>query len=265
MYSPVKLFFKFIKYKWDASNARGHGVHSPFVYDFIRKVLMDQRHFYAYEKIESCRNEMLRDKRLLHVEDFGAGSRLKKTNQRMVSEIAHSSLKPKKYSQLIFRIVNYYAAKNILELGTSLGITTSYLASANEQTFVYTMEGSNEIAGVAKANFEKMQLKNITTIVGNFDDTLPQFLASENTLDFVFVDGNHRKEPTLRYFNSLLPKIHEHSILIFDDIHWSEEMEAAWKEIQKHPQVMVTIDLFFIGLVFFRKENKAKQDFSINF
>ena len=265
MYSPFKLATKYLKYKWHASNAKGHGVHSPFVYDLIRKVLMDQRIFYSFEAIESCRREMLKDKRVLHIEDFGAGSRLKKTNQRSISEIAKSSLKPKKYSQLIFRIVHYYSPKNILELGTSLGITTSYLAAANEKAQVYTMEGASEIAAIAQSNFKNVGLHNISTIIGNFDETLPAFLETINSLDFVFVDGNHRQEPTLRYFKQLLLNVHENSILIFDDIHWSEEMEAAWKEIQEHPQVMVTVDLFFIGLVFFRKESKVKQHFSINF
>lgn len=265
MYSPLKLISKFIQYKLHASNAKGHGVHSPFVYDFIRKVLMDKRRFYAYETIEACRKELLKDKRVLHVEDFGAGSRLRKTNQRTISEIAHSSLKPKKFSQLIFRIVHYYAPQNILELGTSLGITSAYLAAANEKAFVNTMEGSSAVAEIAQSNFEKLQLKNIAITVGNFDNTLPAFLAKENQLDFVFVDGNHRYEPTMRYFEQLLAKVHENSIIIFDDIHWSKEMEDAWKAIQQNPKVMVTIDLFFIGLVFFRKENKVKQHFSINF
>jgi predicted O-methyltransferase YrrM len=265
MYSAIKLFSKFLSYKWHASNAKGHGVHSPFVYDFIRKVLMDQRNFYSYDLIESCRKEMLQDNRVLNVEDFGAGSRLRKTNQRKVSEIAQSSLKPKKFGQLIFRIINYYAPENVLELGTSLGITTAYLASGNTKARVHTMEGSKEIARIARSNFEQLQLSQIEVMVGNFDDILPSFLAAQNSLDFVFIDGNHRQEPTLRYFQQLLPKTHENSILIFDDIHWSAEMEAAWKEIQAHPQVMVTIDLFFIGLVFFRKEQKVKQHFSINF
>ena len=265
MYSPLKLLSRFISYKIKASNAKGHGVHSPFVYDFIRKVLIDKRNFYAFVGIENCRKELLKDKRVLHIEDFGAGSRLQKTNQRKVSEIAHSSLKPKKYSQLLFRIVNYYQPENILELGTSLGITSSYLAFAKVDAKVVTMEGSKEIAAIANANFEKLQLKNISIITGNFDDQLPAFLLSQNKLDFIFIDGNHRFEPTIQYFEMLLSKIHEESILIFDDIHWSAEMEMAWEQIQNHPQVTVTIDLFFIGLVFFRKENKVKQHFQIDF
>jgi predicted O-methyltransferase YrrM len=265
MYSPFKLLTKFISYKLHASNAKGHGMHSPFVYDFIRNVLLDKRKFYAYEEIELCRKDLLKDKRVLHIEDFGAGSRLRKTNRRTVSEIAHSSLKPNKFSQLLFRIINYYHATHILELGTSLGITSSYLSAANKDAHVITMEGSGEIAALAKSNFEKLNLQNIQIITGNFDERLPEYLNTENRLDLVFIDGNHRLEPTIRYFEMLIPKTNEESILIFDDIHWSEEMEMAWKQIQEHPQVTVSIDLFFIGLVFFRKENKVKQHFQINF
>lgn len=265
MYSAFQLFKKYIRYRLQASNAKGHGVHSPFVYDFIRKVLIDKRKFYAYDAIEAGRENLLKDKRVLHIEDFGAGSRLKKTNQRTISEIAHSSLKPKKFSQLLFRIINHYAPENILELGTSLGITTAYLASAKENAIVHTMEGSTEVAAIAKSNFESLGLKNIRIITGNFDDTLPAFVEEQERLDLVFVDGNHRLEPTLCYFEKILTKTTENSIIIFDDIHWSEEMEAAWATIQQHCSVTVTIDLFFIGLVFFRKENKVKQHFSIKF
>jgi predicted O-methyltransferase YrrM len=153
----------------------------------------------------------------------------------------------------------------MLELGTSLGITSAYLASAKDDSKLVTMEGSKEIAAIAQSNFEKLNVKNVSIITGNFDDQLPAFLNRQDKLDFVFIDGNHRLEPTLRYFEMLLPKTREGSILIFDDIHWSEEMEMAWKQIQHHPQVTVTVDLFFIGLVFFRKENKVKQHFLINF
>ena len=265
MYSPLKLVSKYIRYKLHASNAKGHGVHSPFVYEFIRKVLLDKRRFYSYDAIESCRNKLLHDTRELQLEDFGAGSRIKKTNRRLVKEIASSSLKPKKFSQLLFRIVNYYRPANILELGTSLGVTSAYLASANTEANLVTMEGAIEVAAIAKDIFEQLGLKNIRIITGNFDETLPAFLNEQEGLDLIFIDGNHRYEPTLRYFEWLLPKTNESSIFIFDDIHWSEEMELAWKQVQDHPSVTVTIDLFFIGLVFFRKENKVKQHFQINF
>jgi predicted O-methyltransferase YrrM len=265
MYSPLQLAVKYIKYFVAASNSKGHGVHSPFVFDFIKHVKNDKRTFYAYETIERVRKSLKPNSAVLTIEDFGAGSTATKSNQRKVSDIARTALKPKKFSQLMFRMVDYYKANTIVELGTSLGITTAYLASGNLRGKVYTFEGATQVAAVAKQNFENLSLNNVTVIEGNFDDTLPAQLCKIDKIDFAFVDGNHRREPTLRYFNQLLEKATESSIFIFDDIHWSEEMEEAWSAIQQHPSVTLTIDLFFIGIVFFRKEQKVPQHFSIRF
>jgi predicted O-methyltransferase YrrM len=152
-----------------------------------------------------------------------------------------------------------------VELGTSLGITSAYIASANNTSKLYTLEGSKNTATIAQENFNKLQLKNINLVQGNFDDTLPRLLSQIEKVDLAFVDGNHRKEPTLNYFNQFLQRSTEGSIFIFDDIHWSAGMEEAWKQIREHPSVTLTIDLFFIGLVFFKKDFKAKQHFSIRF
>lgn len=265
MYSPFRLGIKYLKYYATASNGRGHGVHSPFVFEFITKVLNDDREFYAYKPIENLRKLLLADARTLNIRDFGAGSRVERTNTRMVKEIAQSSLKPSKYSQLLFRMVDFYAPETILELGTSLGITTAYLASARSCARVITMEGAETVATVAKNNLDKLNIRNVQVVEGNFDHTLAPVVEKVGQLDFGFIDGNHRYEPTVRYFQQLLPVLHEYSILVFDDIHWSKEMEQAWDEIRQHETVNLSIDLFFIGLVFFRKENKEKQHFSIRF
>jgi predicted O-methyltransferase YrrM len=265
MYSKWELVKKYMQYWWHASNGKGHGVHSPFVFSFITQVLNDKRFFYCYETIEIVREQLKGDNTLLTLEDFGAGSRIHSHTQRKVADIATSSLKPKKFSQLLFRMVNYFQPATILELGTSLGITTSYLASGNTNAQVITMEGAKAVAALAKQNFQSLRLKNIQVVTGNFDNTLPGTLAQLLGIDFAFIDGNHRLQPTLDYFNQLLPKVHEYSVLIFDDIHWSQEMEEAWNTIKAHEKVTLTIDLFFIGIVFFRKENKAKQNFTIRF
>jgi predicted O-methyltransferase YrrM len=265
VYSPFQLAKKYIRYYLTASNGKGHGVHSPFVFDFIENILNDKRQFYAYNKIENLRNLLKNESEVLEVEDFGAGSVVSKTKMRSVKEIAKSALKPVKFGQLFFRMVDYYQSKNILELGTSLGITSSYLALANTSATVTTMEGSKVIAQIAKQNFTSLGIKNIHQILGNFDDTLPTFLSKSKPLNFVFIDGNHRKLPTLNYFNQLLPHLHNDSIVIFDDVHWSEEMEEAWEIIKQDERVRLTIDLFFIGIVFFKAEFKVPQHFSIRF
>lgn len=266
MYSTFKLAAKYIHYRVAASNGKGHGVHAPFVFEFITKVLNDNGTYYCYTPIEKLRILLKKNSTLLELEDFGAGSRIHATYKRKVSEIAASSLKPSKYAQLLFRMVNFYQPKNILELGTSLGVTTAYLACANPAIPVTTLEGAKAVAEIAQTNLERFGLKNIRIVQGNFDITLKQLLQSnKSTIDFAFIDGNHREEPTINYFHELLPYINEYSILIFDDVHWSREMEKAWEYIKTHEAVTLTIDLFFLGIVFFRKEQLVKQHFYIKF
>lgn len=265
MYSKFQLALKYIRYYFTASNAKGHGTHSPFVYDFIVHVLNDRRNFYAYQKVESYRYLMMYNSTELEIEDFGAGSVSGNKKKRSIASIAKNAAKPSKLGQLLFRIANYYQPKTIIELGTSLGLSTAYLAMGNSAADVITCEGAAAVAAVAKENFSLMRLNNITVTEGDFDKTLQPLLQTKNGWDLAFIDGNHRKEPTLRYFEQLLLKKNEPAILIFDDIHWSKEMEDAWATIKDHPYTMLTIDLFFIGIVFFRKEFKAKQHFTIRF
>ena len=265
MYSSLKLAQKYLHYYLNASNGKGHGIHSPFVFDFIIHVLNDKRNFYAYSQIEHLRQELLNDNTIIYVEDFGAGSSITKTNQRKICDIAKHVAKNRKFAQLLFRIVNYYQPKNIIELGTSLGISSAYLASANVNSKLITIEGSPEVAAIAKKNLSELGFKNIKSITGNFDDMLTDVLKNIPSVDLVFIDGNHRKEPTIKYFDQLLEHASEQSIFIFDDIHWSTEMDEAWKHIKQSSQVTMSIDLFFFGLVFFRKDFKAKQDFVLRF
>lgn len=265
MYSPLQLAAKYLAYWIKASNGKGHGMHSPFVFEFITKVLNDKTVYPEYAKAEGLRDRLLKNKTVLNIEDFGAGSVTSKTERRTVASVAKNAAKPKKFGQLLFRIVKFYKPSVILELGTSLGISTSYLSLGKPDARVITMEGSTELAGVANQNFESLELKNIETIDGNFDDTLLPVVRGQSTVDFAFVDGNHRKVPTERYFLLLLLNINNDSILVFDDIHWSKEMEEAWEEIKDHGAVRCTIDLFFIGIVLFRQEFKEKQHFVIRF
>jgi predicted O-methyltransferase YrrM len=265
LYSPFQLAIKFAKYYLTASNGKGHGVHSPFVFDFIKKVLNDRKEYACYSAIESQRKNLLQNNTVIEVEDFGAGSSVIKTNKRVVKKIAALSLKPKKFAQLLFRIVQYYQPKTIVELGTSLGITSSYLAAGSNTCNVFTCEGSVHIAAIAKNTFSNLNNQNIQLVEGDFTKTLPPLLSQLQKIDLAFVDGNHKKEPTLYYFHQLLQHSTNNTILIFDDIHWSEEMEDAWNTIKNHSSVTLTIDLFFIGLVFINTDFKEKQHFTIRF
>ena len=265
MYNHFQLGFKYLSYYLTSSNGKGHGTHSPFIFHFITNVLNDKKKYSEYETVETLRKEMLQNETILNIRDFGAGSSISKTNQRTIASIAKNAAKPKKFGQLLFRMVKAYQPETILELGTSLGITTSYLSLAKPDGNLTTMEGAAAIADVAKKNFHKLKLQNISLAEGNFDLTLPAVVSGLSSVDFAFIDGNHRQQPTENYFHQLLAKINNDSILIFDDIHWSKEMEAAWDTIKNHPSVRCSVDLFFIGIVFFRPEFHEKQHFAIRF
>lgn len=258
MYNKLTLARKFINYYLTAANGKGHGIHSPFIYQFVRDVLNDDKQYDAYAQIEAVRRRMLNDDTVIEVEDRGAGSAVSKSSKRKISEIARAALKPPKYAQLLYRIARFYQPKQILELGTSLGITTAYLAKSAP---VITIEGSKEIAAKAQQNFESLGLQNIHLINSDFDDALEQL----PTVDLAFIDGNHRKAPALKYFEQILRHSTKETIFIFDDIHWSAEMEDAWHVIKHHAAVTCTVDLFFIGLVFLRDEFRHPQHFTIRF
>lgn len=264
MYSSFTVARKYLHYWLSSSNGKGHGIHSPFVFEFVTKVLNDKTRYPAFEQIEKLRRKLLTDKTPVPVEDYGAGS-VQGIGSRSVSTITRNAAKSPKYARLLYRMVQYYKPQYIIELGTSLGISTCYLAAAGKDAVVVTGEGNFVVASMARNNFESLDLHNVRVIVGNFDNTLPEMVRSAPHVDLAFIDGNHREEPTKKYFRELLLRQSESSIIIFDDIHWSHEMEAAWEFIKNHEAVMLTVDLFFIGIVFFRPEFKVKQHFTIRF
>ena len=264
-YNTFTLINKYISYLWKASNGHGHGVHSPFVFAFIKNVLNTKSKGPSIDAIELYRQRLLNNQKEITILDLGAGADPKGNKSRTIAQIAKGALKPKKYSSLLSRIVKYYQPSQVLEMGTSLGITTCYLAHGVPNASVVTMEGAPTVAHEALTTFKNLGFQNIQLIEGNFDQSLPNYLQSVSTIGIAYVDGNHRYEPTMQYFNLLLTKSDEHSIFIFDDIHWSSEMEKAWAEIKADARVSLTIDLFYIGIVFLKKGNKEKENFTIRF
>lgn len=248
----LKFIIDYVKYRISGKNE--HAIHSPFVFDLYNDVIRDQTPFYAYSDIESIRAKLLLTEMSIKIEDYGAGSRVNNSNERKIKDIAKNTLKSPKYGQLLFRLVNYFKPNTILELGTSLGLSTMYLASSNKKCQVTTVEGCPATSKVAQINFNKIGLKNVLLVNDTFDRFLPNYLKQTKQLDMVFFDGNHQKEATLNYFNQCASKVHNDTIFIFDDIYWSEGMKEAWEEIKKHPKVTTSVDLFYLGIIFFKKE-----------
>ena len=239
-----------------------HGIHSPFVYRLVDNVIYTFSAKQIYADVEKIRKHLLIDNRMITITDLGAGSHVNNDRQKRISDIAKNALKPPKLAQLIYRLAAEMKPENIIELGTCLGITTLYLQKAAETATVYTLEGCPETSRIAGETLQRAGVNSVKLVTGNFDDTLPGVINGLPQLDFVFVDGNHQKEATLKYFEWCLPKVHENTLLIFDDIYWSQGMKEAWAVIKAHPSVTVTIDLFWIGLVFFKK-GRVKENFLV--
>ena len=256
------FLFDYLKHRLKAKTR--HGTHSPFVYKLVDEVIYNFSANTAYKTVEQQRKKLFNDHSEINVTDLGAGSHLNKNRTKQVRQIAKNALKSPRLAQLIYRLAKNAKPKIIIELGTCLGLTTAYLAKACPNAAVITIEGCPETALVAKRNFADLELKNITLQVGNFDRIFPEVIAKQSSLDFVYIDGNHRKDATIAYFNWCLLKVTEDSLIIFDDIYWSKGMKEAWAEVKHNPQVTLTVDLFWIGLVFFKK-GQAKQHFKLKF
>lgn len=252
------MLFRFLRYLLRSTNA--HGIHSPFVFDLYTKTIARRTNEPEFVEIEALRRRLLNDRRRIRIRDFGAGSKVNPNPERELRDIARNSEKPQRIARLLFRLVRQFQPQTIFDLGTSLGLTTLYFAKATPEARILTFEGCPETAAVAQSNFDELEAQHIEIVVGNLDETLPTVVAATDRIDFAFFDANHRYEPTVRYFETCLPKAHDDSLFVFDDIHWSPEMEKAWRYLQAHPRVALTVDLFFIGLVFFRK-SAPKQHF----
>lgn len=252
---------KYIRYYLTAGNR--HDVHSPFVYTLVEEVLNKKAFVPAYEPVELLRRRLLQSADVVQVTDLGAGSLTGASSTRRVRDIARHAAKPAKFGQLFYRLVRHLGARNVLELGTSLGLSTAYMASAGAT--VHTIEGCPNISALAGMNFASLGLDNIRQYTGNFDTELAGVLAQMPPPDIVYIDGNHREEPTVRYFEQCLPHLRPSGMVIFDDVHWTDGMERAWETVKSHTAVTTTIDLFFIGIAFISPDFKARQHFTIKF
>ena len=257
-HSLLILLIKFLKYLLRSNGP--HGVHSPFLFELITETRSKHKPEF-FDDIENIRKQNLSDHTSFQAKDFGAGSEPDK-QIKTISSVAKRSLKPKSQAQKLFHLCSFFKPNTIIELGTSLGITSLYLSKASPNVNVYTFEGDPHIIEKAQVNFQTFGASNIQIIPGNIDQSLHHFLEESPLIDIAFIDGNHRKEPTLEYFEHILSKAHNNTLFIFDDIYWSSEMEECWKIIQKDERVSLTVDCFHFGMVFIKRE-LSKQDITI--
>lgn len=259
----------YVKFLWHSKNE--HAVHSPFVFNLITKCFYDREkkpdpsdseQAKQYQVLKEYRKSLLENKSTIEVTDFGVGSTVFKSNTRQVSMIAKKAGISPKRAELLFRIATYFQPATVLEIGTSLGLATVALALGNKKSKVTTLEGCPNTMSIAKNQLQKFNINNVELVRTEFSSYFSTSNFQPLTFNLIFFDGNHSKKATLDYFELLLPTISNDSLWIFDDIHWSLEMEQAWEIIKTHPKVTVTMDTFQWGLVFFRKE-QPKEHFVI--
>lgn len=258
------LIYRYFVYL--ATSKSRYKIHSKFVFDFINEVLRDTKEYAHYKRLWEIRSKLADSNDPIETVDFGstAGSRVYSTKIISLKKIVRLRSHSQARLKLLYRICNFYKPKNILEFGTAAGISSAYIKTGSPDSNFVTMEGCANLAAKAQEVFNELGHKDVDIAVGNFDTNLDKVLKKFDTLDFVFFDGNHREKPTLQYYRSCAKLLNENSIFVFDDIHWSKGMEDAWNTIKKDPRVSISIDLFWFGIVFFRK-GIEKQDFVIRY
>lgn len=254
----------YLNYLAFSKHRKGHGIHSPFVFSLVSDVFRNKIDPDIVCTIEKTRLSLLEDTRFINVTDLGAGSRIMKPKLRKVSDIARYSSVPKKYGILLANMSRVFGKSGILEFGTSLGISAMYMAAARPGAELITMEGCPETSEIAKENFRKSGLNKITALTGSFDELLPELRRKGLSPGLVFIDGNHRREPVLKYFDEVAEMSGPESVVIIDDIHSSRSMSDAWNDIKKHEKVSSSVDVLRMGMVFFRK-GMARYDYTVRY
>lgn len=261
LFIQIRLFIRYLAFYRQAKTK--YDIDSPFVSSFILEVLEDKRSFYAFSLIHWLRRQLRKDKRKLRIADHGAGSLVAHSTTRSVSHIAKHGAINDHQGRCLFRMAHVYHPSIMLELGTSLGVSSLYLALADSRQQLITVEGSPEIAERAAETFYQLRIPNISLIQDTFDQALVEISKEKLRLGLVYLDGDHRKGSSLQYFQQLLPLLHDKSLFIIADIYWSKEMQMAWKEIKSHPKVRVAIDLFDFGVLFFEPQVREKLDLKL--
>ncbi|HKK88227.1 MAG TPA: class I SAM-dependent methyltransferase [Saprospiraceae bacterium] len=255
--------FQFMVFYWRAKNR--YRIHHDKIYDFCLQILDDQRRFYLFGDVRTWREELSLSREMLEWTDYGAGSQsvYGSGSIRSVRAVYQSSSSPEFKGKWLARLVWWWEAENILELGTCLGVGSSYLAGARKKASYTGIEGSERLSNYTRKALRQVGAYEAQVINGRFEKVLPELLEKED-FDLVFIDGNHTKKATLIYDNMLREKIGGRCLLIFDDIYWNSEMKEAWKQIQQKSGNDLCIDLFFVGLVFINSSMLLKpRQFSL--
>ena len=253
--SVKDIIFRFVStlsHRFCSVNTLGHGIHSPYLYYLVRFILYDDNSYYCYAPIERERARLMKATKLIDVVDYGTGS----SGKRTLSTIARTSLMPVQDAQIVFRLAHFIRPYTVVELGTSLGVTTTYLSCAvPSDANIYSFEGSKALIAEADKVLSKVGNRaRVQFVAGNIDDTLSDILASIEQVDLAIIDANHTQEAAVRYFDLIAAKCTGKSVVLMDDIRYSLPMYEAWKLICADSRVTSSFDLGDMGILFFDKQ-----------
>ena len=261
MNDALHEIYHFLLHKW--SGKWRHGVHSPLVYELTDQVLSKKNTSPDFARLDTLRKELSKNTKEIEVQDYGAGSRKNKESKRRVCDIAKSALAPKTQAEAFFKLTRKFQPETIVEMGTSLGLTTLYFSKALPTANIHTLEGSPEIAAFASQLFILEKASNVSLHIGEFSSTIPAILDLEKKIDLLYIDGNHRYEATLKYIDIFREKLSQNAIIILDDIYWSKEMTTAWQELSAREEYTLSLDFYHFGILFLEKR-MTKEHFVLN-
>lgn len=280
------ILIKYLKYRLAARGRRGRGIHSPLVYDLIRKVIVNEERWKVPGRVVEVHRALLKDRTRLAFEEFGAGSRVASTESggdsrddftgsdagsgitsvasRSIRSLTRRSSVNRRFGRFLFRLVRWFRPDELIELGTGIGVSTLYLSAAFDRQ-MESVEASPQKHAFSKVLFEQYGIKNVKTHCGTFMQCFEDVVPDPDARSMVFLDGDHRYGATMELVERLIDtRKNGEMLIVIDDIHWSEEMERAWNELRHDSRIPFTVDLFQVGLVFIRDE-VSKQHFTLTF
>lgn len=249
------LLYRSIRYR------KGYGVHSPFVFNLITKVINERCSYYSFYDIELLRKQLLfREQEIVYPDRQQKG----RVRRRTIGEIvAREAIKPK-HGALLFRLANYFKSKKILQLGPSMGLSTLYLTSYAPDLDCIALENVPEFATIARMAFEKEGKNPVDLRTGAYTELLPKALEDMESPDFIFFNTLYEQHNNVWLFNECMKHVHEDTVFVLEGIKASRKMRELWQDICARPDVTVTIDLYSMGIVFFNKR-LHKRDYIVYF
>ncbi len=250
--SYMRYFWKYLSYLFHAKHRKGFGIHSPFVFYLVTMVIEEKLPYYRFVQIENLRTLLTKTKKKIKENRNGV------EKERRISEFVYESSFSPSYDQLLFRLVNFFKPKNVVEIGDSVGITTLYLATSDTRRPTYTIGESKDLADFAHTTFGKVGLQNIIQLAGSVEEKLPVVLSKEKNVDFVYFGRQASVEAMQKSLSLLSSCFTGKTVLLMSDI-WKDDRKKLWESVKKQGGGRVSIDMFHYGILIYNEDLQCEN------